>query len=215
MAADMTEPVVIDFYFGLGSRYSYLASTQLARIEAAHACQFRWKPIASGMLIDRRGINPFRQAPVSGQYDIAYRQYDAQCWAAHYNVPFREPAGLPSDPALMALACLAADQFGLMEAYAKRLFELVFVDGITIDNARLQQLADEIGCDRSAFAEIVSAPETAQRHVALIDEAAMRGAFGVPSFHFGDQLFWGNDRLVLLESALRGIRMPSGYVTKG
>jgi len=215
MAADMTEPVTIDFYCGLGSRYSYLASTQLARIEAAHACQFRWKPIASGMLIDRRGTNPFRHPPVSGQYDISYRQYDARCWAAHYNVPFQEPAALPSDPTLMALACLAADQFGLMVVYAMRLFELIFAEAIAIDHARLQQLADEIGCDRSAFAEIVRAPETAQRHIALIDEAARRGAFGVPSFHFGDQLFWGNDRLVLLESALRGTRMPGGYVNKG
>ena len=29
-----------------------------------------------------------------------------------------------------------------------------------------------------------------------------RGAFGVPTFFLGDRMFWGNDRLVLLEAAL-------------
>jgi 2-hydroxychromene-2-carboxylate isomerase len=54
----------IDFYLGLGSRYSYLAASQVDRIEKAHSCRFVWKPIASGALMDRRGGNPFRGEPL-------------------------------------------------------------------------------------------------------------------------------------------------------
>ena len=36
---------VVDFYLGLGSRYSYLAASQVDRLEAAHGCRFAWKPI--------------------------------------------------------------------------------------------------------------------------------------------------------------------------
>jgi (S)-mandelate dehydrogenase len=59
----------IDFYLGLGSRYSYLAASQVDRIEKTYGCRFVWKPIASGALMDRRGGNPFRGEPLSGQYD--------------------------------------------------------------------------------------------------------------------------------------------------
>ena len=45
----------VDFYLGLGSRYSYLAASQIDRLEAHYGCRFAWKPIASGALIDRRG----------------------------------------------------------------------------------------------------------------------------------------------------------------
>ena len=97
----MSESVVVDFYLGLGSRYSYLAATQIERIEAAHGCRFAWKPIASGRLMDRRGANPFHMSPVSGQYEWAYREYDAKCWAAYYGVPFREPVAFRTDPAAL------------------------------------------------------------------------------------------------------------------
>jgi len=36
----------------------------------------------------------------------------------------------------------------------------------------------------------------------LTDEAAARGVFGVPTWIVGDDLFWGQDRLELVESAL-------------
>ena len=64
----------VDFYLGLGSRYSYLAASQVERIEKAYDCRFVWKPIASGALMDRRGGNPFRGEPLSGQYDWGYRE---------------------------------------------------------------------------------------------------------------------------------------------
>ena len=45
--------------------------------------------------------------------------------------------------------------------------------------------------------------ELAQEHERRVLEAESRGVFGVPTFLFRDQLYWGNDRLVLLEAALR------------
>ena len=84
----------IDFYYGLGSRYSYLASTRIEALEAATGRTVRWRPLYSGDLFEARGTNPFAAAePRSGQYDPAYRRADAEAWADCYGVPFREPAG--------------------------------------------------------------------------------------------------------------------------
>jgi 2-hydroxychromene-2-carboxylate isomerase len=198
----VAEPVAIDFYLGLGSRYSYLAASQLERIEATYGCRFVWKPIASGALMDRRGGNPFRGQPLSGQYDWSYREYDAKCWARHYGVPFREPVAFRVDPDRLALACLAADGQGALVPCCRLLQQLIFVDGVVIDDGVMAGLAGQLELDKAAFQRDLAAPATRTRHDALLTEAAERGAFGVPTFFLGQQMFWGNDRLVLLEAAL-------------
>src|SRR5262249_9763174 len=123
----------IDFCFGLGSRYSYLAFTQIDRIERTYACRFVLHPISSVELLALRAASPFENEPVSGQYDWGWRRRDAERWAALYGVPFCEPAPLPADHRLMARACHAADLQGQLRRYAAALFRAVFVDHETID----------------------------------------------------------------------------------
>ncbi|MBV8192722.1 MAG: DsbA family protein [Alphaproteobacteria bacterium] len=194
--------VIVDFFLGIGSRYSYLAASQVERIEATYGCRFIWKPIASGALMDRRGDNPFRGEPVSGQYDWGYREYDAKCWAAYYGIPFREPVKFRVDPVSLALACLAADRQGALVACCRLLQRLIFIDGRVIDDGALRGLAEQLGLDEPMFERDRTAPETGARHDGLLEEARSRGAFGVPTFFLGARMFWGNDRLVLLEAAL-------------
>ncbi len=196
----------VDFYLGLGSRYSYLAASQVERIEKTYDCRFVWKPIASGALMDRRGGNPFRGEPLSGQYDWGYREYDAKCWATYYGVPFREPVGFRVDPAGLALACLAADEQEALVPCCRLLQHLIFVDGVTIDDAVIASLAGRLGLDEATFRRGLESSAMRARHDALLDEAAKRGAFGVPTFFLGNRMFWGNDRLVLLEAALAANR---------
>ena len=198
------EPVAVDFYLGLGSRYSYLAASQVDRIEKTHGCRFVWKPIASGALMARRGGNPFRGEPLSVQYDWGYREYDAKCWADYYGIPFREPVTFRVDPDRLALACLAADGQGALVPCCRLLHKLIFVDGVAIDDEIIAGLPKHLGLDGQAFRRDLAASQTRTRHEGLLDEARARGAFGVPTFFLDKQMFWGNDRLVLLEAALAG-----------
>jgi 2-hydroxychromene-2-carboxylate isomerase len=200
--------LIVDFYLGLGSRYSYLAASQVERLEGRYGCRFAWKPIASGALIDRRGDNPFRREDGGGQYDRAYREYDAKAWAAHYGIPFREPAPFAVEADVPALACLAAEQQGALVACCRALFAMIFAEGVPLDAAAIDALPARLGLDVAALRRDFNAPETRARHEALIDEAEARGAFGVPTFFFDGRMFWGNDRLPLLEAALRGTELP-------
>jgi 2-hydroxychromene-2-carboxylate isomerase len=206
--------VTVDFYLGLGSRYSYLAASQVDRIEASHNCRFVWKPIASGFLMDRRGGNPFRGEPVSGQYDWGYREYDAKCWASYYGIPFCEPAAFGVDPEVLALACLAAEGQGALVPCCRLLQHLIFVDGVAIDDDVIADLPAQLRLDQLAFRRELAMPRTRTRHDNLLDEARRRGAFGVPTFFLGERMFWGNDRLVLLEAALTGVDMPPLSMSK-
>ena len=206
----MLEPAltVVDFYLGLGSRNYYLAASQVDRLEAQYGCSFAWKPIASGALIDRRGDNPFRREDGVGPYDRYYREYDAKVWAAHYGIPFREPAAFAVAADVPALACLAAERQGALVSCCRRLFELIFAEGATIDEAASDALPVRLRLDPAAFRRDLASDGIRARHGALIDEATARGAFGVPTFFLDCRMFWGNDRLPLLEAALSGADLP-------
>lgn len=199
---------VVDFYLGLGSRYSYLAASQIDRIERQYGCRFAWKPIASGALIDRRGDNPLSRKDGTGQYDWSYREYDAKAWAARYGIPFREPAPLKVEASVPALACLAADGQGALVPCCRRLFAMIFAEGVVIDDAAIDTLPARLGLDPARFRRDLESPEMRALQEALIDEAERRGAFGVPTFFLDGRMFWGNDRLPLLEAALAGADLP-------
>ena len=194
----------VDFIYGLGSRYSYLASTQIGRIARETGARFCWQPISSRALLARRDDNPFR-VEAGGQYDWGYRRRDAEAWAHYYGVPFNDPVGrLTYDPALPALAALAAGHQGRVEAMSHRLFRLVFADERTeFGRDEVLSEARTLGLDVSRFEADLDSPELPKEHGRHVVEAESRGVFGVPTFLYRDRLYWGNDRLVLLEAALR------------
>jgi 2-hydroxychromene-2-carboxylate isomerase len=193
----------VDFFYGLGSRYSYLASTQIAQLEADTGCHVRWRPLYSADLFAARGLDPFKGPPVSGQYQWAYRRRDAERWAACYGVPYREPEDVHFDPRRLALACTAAAALGTVEPFSRRMFQAVFVDGTSpLDDDVCVVLAREIGLDEVAFLAALNQSETAARLAATVEEAAACGVFGVPSFVVGDEAYFGNDRLPLVRHAL-------------
>jgi 2-hydroxychromene-2-carboxylate isomerase len=190
----------VDFYFGPGSRYSYLASTQLDAIAARTGARFRWRPVLSSELARAAGYAPFEGAPTSGQYDMAYRDKDIARWAALYGAPY---AGDPNFPQAhwraMTLACVACGERA--EAMGRAIYRAQFAEGAppTTDRA-LHALAAEIGVpDLQAR---LAAPGLEAAYAEILAQARAAGAFGAPSFVAGGELFFGNDRLVLLERFL-------------
>ena len=206
---------VVDAYLGLGSRYSYLASTQLDRLAQDTGASFNWIPIFSEELRapDR---DPFKGPPISGQYEWFYRRQDAEAWADYYGVPFREPMGrLNVDSRLLVRAALAAGELKKRVPMMKRLFAAVFVeDRAEIDAAACIECAVEIGIERNAFRNALQNPAIEADRFAILERAQERGVFGVPYFLTGGRSFFGNDRLVLLAHHLKRKTDDRGRTTE-
>jgi 2-hydroxychromene-2-carboxylate isomerase len=194
----------LDFYYGLGSRYSYLASTQVARLEADTGCRVRWRPLYSADLFRARGADPFQGPPVSGQYDWGWRRFDAECWADYYGVPFREPADVRFEPRRVVLATTTAGRLGALEPFSRRLFQAIFVDGTSpLDDAALRAFAREVGLEPAGFTAAIDEPVTAAAYKATVADALAAGVFGVPSFVFDGRVYFGNDRLPIVRHVIR------------
>jgi 2-hydroxychromene-2-carboxylate isomerase len=204
----MNETTNIAFYYSIGSRYSYLAATQIDRLKQETGCQVEWHPINSVRLISQRESSPFEGKPISGQYEWTYRELDAQRWAKLYGVPYIEPRGrVKFDSELLAQACTAAKQLGKVEAYSRLLFAAMFQDSRSkIEEQECTMYAEECGIFASDFHDTLRAKETIDRLNTTINNALQVGIFGVPTFMAGNELFWGNDRIVLLSHFLRDRR---------
>lgn len=199
----------LHFYFAIGSRYSYLAASQIASLEAETNCSVDWHPLNSVRLLAARGPSPFDGAPISGQYEWAYREQDAARWAEFYGIAFFEPRGrVDFDPELLALASTAAKRLGRVVQYCQSLFATMFGGEVSrVDEAECLRLAESCGLRSSDFERELHSGATSQQLDATIEAALELGIFGVPSFVTEGEVFWGNDRLVLLRHQLLKARV--------
>ena len=205
----------IDFYYSIGSRYSYLAATQIDALQQETGCEVEWHPVNSVRLIAQGERNPFAGKPASGQYEWTYRELDAQRWAKLYGVPCVEPRGrVDFDSELLALACTAAKRLGKVEQYSRLLFANMFEHSLFSAGKALPKkihegeciiCAEQCGISLSDFQIALFEAETTNQLNTTIDNAHHSGVFGVPTFIAGEELFWGNDRLILLSHYLKSI----------
>src|SRR5207253_3351493 len=120
-----------DFFFDLGSPYSYLASTQLAGIEQRTGARARLVPVTLGGLRKATG----HQLPPPQQ--LKYMSEDTARWAKQYGVPMRIPNVFPVNSIRALRACIAADQPQAMHA----LFRAYWVEGNDISDAQVIESA--------------------------------------------------------------------------
>src|SRR3546814_21075966 len=87
--------------------------------------------------------------------------------------------------------------------YVEAMFEAIWVEGLNLtDPAVIAQVVSRAGVDPAqalALAEDTAVKDALRQ---ATDEAVARGAFGVPTFFVGDEMFWGQDRLDFVRADL-------------
>ncbi len=202
----------VEFYFGFGSRFSYLASTQIPALERDLGVHVAWRATSVGALVKARGgQNPFvRDASgnwsgvvMSGQYDETYRRTDLARWARFYDVPYNEPPPPVMDSTRRALYAVAAELQGLAAPFSRALFASIYEDTTATAEDDCLGIARAVGLDEKKLQDDLASGAAQSRHDVFVTEAMASRAFGVPTFIVGKELFWGNDRLVLLRDHLK------------
>jgi 2-hydroxychromene-2-carboxylate isomerase len=198
----------VDFYFALNSRYSYLAASQVPALEKECGAEVTWRPLDFDLLMVARKWDPFSGAPTSGQYDITYRRKDVSRWAEFYDIPLRIVEWEKFDWLRFNLAATeAAKEPEGCAKFAQAVFALTMGEREERDTESvIAAAAHDAGLDPRRLIEASKTSDTkAELHHAITDAVAL-GVFGVPSFVLDGEVYWGNDRLILLRWALTGQR---------
>lgn len=98
---------------------------------------------------------------------------------------------------------MAAKRLGHVEQFSHELFAAMFRDPVmSVDEQECAARGERCGIPRTTLLQQLHDPATASDLDATIDRALRAGVFGVPAFIVDGELFWGNDRLVLLRDYL-------------
>ena len=79
-------------------------------------------------------------------------------------------------------------------------------DGEKLDDPNVfLAVLNRAGIDGAALSALCATPEIKGELAANTDAAAARGAFGIPTFFVGDEMFFGKERLGQIEELLAEI----------
>lgn len=197
----------IEFFFDIGSSYSYLAATQMAGVAGRTGLPVRWRPFLLGGVFKATGNDMPARLPAKAKWML----HDMALWAKHYGIGFRVPSRFPLITLRTQRALCAAERSApaSVPAFALELFRAYWVDNedVTTDPV-IGARARAAGLEADAIIAAIDAPETKDLLRASTEEAVRRGSFGAPSLFVGDALFWGNDRIPLLETYVASLDQP-------
>ena len=191
----------LEFFFDFMSPPTYLAWTRMPGIVERTGCEVVWRPMLTLGLFQLTGNRPPMTVPNKGKYG----GMDLQRFARRYGVtlnPNPHMAEVKIVPALRG--ALVAQERGEFEAYAKAMFEGMWLKSLNIGaDDVLPKLLQEAGLDVAAYQAGIAREDIKDKLKANVQEAADRGAFGAPTFFVDGEMFWGQDRLDFVEEALK------------
>jgi 2-hydroxychromene-2-carboxylate isomerase len=191
----------IEFFWDAASPYTYLASTQIEPLAARAGVGLVWKPFLLGKVFEATGNRMPAAIPAKGKHLFQ----DVSRWGQLYGVPVSFPKVFPVNSVLALRAGIAAGLQGRGAAFAKAVMRAYWGEGRDIGQPEVVAAAAvAAGLDGAALLAQAQEQPVKDQLRANTEEAVRRGAFGAPSFFVGEHLFWGNDRLVLLEQFLCG-----------
>lgn len=196
----------LEFFFDCSSPWTYLAFHKIEDVAREASAELVWKPILVGGVFNavNRAVYEARASPVKAR--AAYYAKDLADWARRYGLEIGLPAVFPVNSVkAMRGACYALDR-GVLPRYARAVFEAYWgaLEDISQD-AVIERIVRNVGLEPKEFFERIRSDEYRAKLRENTDELIARGGFGSPTmFVDGDDMYFGNDRLVLVGDALEG-----------
>lgn len=181
----------IDFWFSIGSTYTYLSAMRLPSFAASTGIEFVWRPFNVRQIMIAQNNIPFADKPVK----TAYMWRDIGRRARRYGLSPSLPAPYPiHDLPLANQVALIGMREGWGIRFTTETYRLWFEEGMPAGaEPNLSRSLERAGqnsvstLERAAVSDAALAETTAQ--------ATRLGIFGSPTFVVDGEVFWGDDRL--------------------
>jgi 2-hydroxychromene-2-carboxylate isomerase len=193
----------VDFYFYLGCPWTWLAFVRLRETAMRTGAGIVWKPVMVDRVTEASNpAAPGARAAISPA-KLRYHVKDLQDWARFCGVTIATPGPFGAKAGYAVRGAIAAIAAGRAVPYCERVFRARFERGADLDDPdTVAALAVAAGPDERGFRDAVADPASQRAVEALCEELVARGGFGSPTIFVGDDMYFGNDRMPLVELAL-------------
>jgi 2-hydroxychromene-2-carboxylate isomerase len=182
----------LDFFFYIGSTYTYLAVNRVEEIAAREGVSLRWRPFHVRAIMIEQNNRPFIGKPVK----LQYMWRDVERRANRYGIPFKSIPDYPVDPEGLAnRVAVVASLEGWCPEYTKATYRAWFLENKAPgDVQHVQSILSQLGKDSDSTIARANGQEIRARYDAETERAKELGIFGSPTFMWGKEIFWGDDR---------------------
>ncbi len=193
----------ITYYYSAHSAYAYLGAARLKQICASSGVGLLHKPIDLSPVVTAVGGRPFRER-TQAHVDYFFGR-EIERWAEWRGVPvirYRpthhdNPLDLPN-----GLLIAAQEQNLDVDALSFAILRAHWRDDADIAHVNtLKAILAELDMPETLLSDALS-QETQELHAANTAEAIEQSVFGSPTYLLGEEMFYGQDRLEMLERAL-------------
>jgi 2-hydroxychromene-2-carboxylate isomerase len=195
----------LEFFFDCSSPWTYLAfENAQQKLVPRSDLDIEWRPLLVGGVFNtvNKSVYENRANPVP----VKQRYYgkDLRDWARYVGIEIGSPPVFPVNSVKAMRGAFVAIEEGKLVPYARRVFQRYWGELADISQDDVMRgIVDEVGLDGGAFFEKINSTPYKDRLKANTDELIRRGGFGSPTlFLNGDDMYFGNDRLVLIEAKL-------------
>lgn len=193
----------LEFLFDFGGPNSYLAHKSLPEICARTGAELVYVPILLGGLFkltnNQAPMMRYAETPAKRNYEML--EFDR--FVKAHALPFKMNPRFPLNTLYVMRGAVAAQQLGCFALYVQAVMAAMWENGKDVSDAEIvRQVLDSAGLDSAALLALADNPDVKAELMANTEAAAKRGAFGVPTFFVGEEMFWGKERLGQVEAAL-------------
>lgn len=199
---------MIDFYFDVSSPWTYLAFRNIQPLAKELNMAIQWRPVLVGGIFNTVNQRMYASREDSQSPRNRYVLKDLQDCARQTGIKIVFPPKVfPVNSVKAMRGCIwlaGSDAFkDCLLPFIEATFAAYFThqEDVSQDDV-LASICKQTGIDADAFASGITQPSIKDALKANTDEAIARGAFGVPTFFVGDDMYFGNDRLGLLRLAV-------------
>lgn len=195
----------IEFIFDFASPNAYLTHKVLPAIAAGAGAKITYTPCLLGGIFKLTN----NQAPMIAYSKINnklnYERLEFERFVKrHALTDFVFNPHFPVTTVLLMRGAVAAQEEGTLDSYIEAGLRAMWEEGESMaDPDTFVAAMDRHGLDGAHFVSRAQEPEIKQKLIENTDHAVARGAFGVPTFFVGDEMFFGKERLGQVEAGLR------------
>ena len=184
----------IDFYFSIGSTYTYLSVTRIIDVEKQHQIKFNWKPFSVRAIMKEMNNIPFPKDKIN---KVNYMWRDIERRAKGYGFFAKTPVPYPLSEFDLAnqIAILGLD-LGWGINYIRLTYKKWFQDAKepAIDPS-ISEICNELNLNKNEIIAEAKSKKIIDKYELNTDSARKNKIFGSPSFIVDNEIFWGDDRM--------------------
>tara|TARA_R110000823_G_scaffold295738_3_gene415580 strand:- start:30910 stop:31515 length:606 start_codon:yes stop_codon:yes gene_type:complete len=194
----------LEFIFDFGSPNAYYAYKVLPDILARTGAELTIQPVLLGGLFKITGNQPPMVAFGSVKGKMDYEMLENRRFAEKHQLnDFRFNAHFPVNTIGLMRGLLAARELGCETQYIDVVLSAMWEQSLKMDDPEVMAAAlTDGGLDAAAIMALIQTDPVKETLKANTQAAADRGAFGIPTFFVGDEMFFGKDRLGQVEEEL-------------